>query len=445
LRAANSFALAVGDDLENERVQRRIKLHAQALIEMKSFAEAVAVLRPLLKMSITRKEAQEAWGLMGRICKQSFVDRRAARHEVRYKLLEQAIEAYEKVWTANGNPYHGVNLLALRYRAYRDGGAAEEPKRLAVDIQDQAQTIIRQGGSDGWTHAILAEASIALKDFETATQAVKSFVADPNVKAFHVNSSLRQLREVWELDKEERAREILTTLEQAIQSRAIAAVGAEASPQPIALNIQYAALAEYSRSIVLIDTGDTVGTGFLAEIPVKSGGRRKMILTCEHVISGCQPSEVSVRFTAIEGGAASVLHIFPREVSRESDIAFLDIDRIPETATAVPLHRRTIQSGDAIQVLGHPDARSLEFNFLPSAVIEAKGGNFSFHGTLEPGSSGSPVFDKDWNLIGMYTGRRPGRGGQQRDQGLSKEVNDLIDKAMVLDLDDAKSCGQGAS
>lgn len=467
LRAANVFALAMNDDMADQRVQKRIKLHGQALIETGDLAAATAVLRPLLQMDLAQEEAREAWGLMGRIYKQSFVDRTTARFEFRVRLLSQAIEAYRKVWDFASTPkplYQGGNLMALLFRAYKEGVEREAPKALAIEIQAEAQKIVRDGKADEWTYAILADASIALNEFENAERAIADFVAHPAVTRFSLNSSLRQYREIWQLDQDERAGKIMRTLEDALQQRAVHQATTGGTPSSLQLSIQYGSMAESARSVAMIDTGGGLGTGFLVDISgflAEFNAKAKpedrivvppqMLVTCEHVISGCQADDLKVHFTTLEGGAVSVKRIRPRSFRREFDIAFLELSEIPAGAKALqlPLHSAALSlrpnPRQPIQVLGHPQARSLEFSFLASAVSALGSDSFFFSSGLEPGSSGSPVFDEKWNVIGMYTSRRPGRDGNNQ-QGQSTYLDKINESLTIWDKDDnmKKSAQAGA-
>lgn len=189
------------------------RLEIQALIELGVFETALDLVRPLLNGSITDPDPEkanhirEAYGLLGRIYKQMFIeaskpDRRAEPETLRL-FLQRSFNAYMEVWQqvkTVQTTYQGVNALAIAQLAQRanlsDGDDAAEAQNLAQEILD---VIARSSERDVWSEATRGEALVARGKYDEAAQAYAAFAGHPDVDTFSLGAAQRQLEEVWGL------------------------------------------------------------------------------------------------------------------------------------------------------------------------------------------------------------------------------------------------------
>lgn len=176
----------------------------QALIELGVFDTALELVRPLMVGDFTSTLPREAYGNLGRIYKQMYVNAEASEkpveREVKRLYLERAYTAYMHVWDKLKNDdatWHGVNALAVAKLAAVKGYRPLDPKLRGVA---QAIVELTKASTDVWAQATLGEALLALEDYEGATQAYAAFADDPGVSPFHIGAALRQLQEIWQLD-----------------------------------------------------------------------------------------------------------------------------------------------------------------------------------------------------------------------------------------------------
>jgi endonuclease G len=100
--------------------------------------------------------------------------------------------------------------------------------------------------------------------------------------------------------------------------------------------------------------------------------------------------------------------------SPESDLDFALVHVEPPAAepadarAPLPPGARLPQEGDSIVVLGHPNGDWLTWSFGHITRIDRANGIFQHNANTDFGSSGSPVFTSDLQLIGLHWGSRPG-------------------------------------
>ncbi len=209
------------DGLDTPRTRH---LEIQALIELGVFETALDLVRPLLAGSVTdpdadkdkakaekAKNVREAYGLLGRIYKQMFVEARKPERrtepEALRLFLQRSFNAYMKVWSelqSTETAYQGVNALAVARMAQ---GANLTETDDSAEVAALAQTIIAvlntSKEKDIWSEASRGEALIALGRYGEAAQAYAAYADHPDVEAFALGSSLRQLEEIWGLKGED--------------------------------------------------------------------------------------------------------------------------------------------------------------------------------------------------------------------------------------------------
>ncbi len=190
--------------------ERRSELYEiQALIELGVFETALDLVRPLLVDDLEQEPPGEAYGHLGRIYKQMYVNADTGtahvESEVKRLYVERSINAYMCVWDKlrndklrnYGASYHAVNALAMAQLAVRKGYAPPNPK--LSDLARAIIEVVEQKKYDVWAKATLGESLLALEDYEGATQAYAEFADHPHVTPFTIGAALRQVQEIWGL------------------------------------------------------------------------------------------------------------------------------------------------------------------------------------------------------------------------------------------------------
>lgn len=153
----------------------------------------------------------------------------------------------------------------------------------------------------------------------------------------------------------------------------------------------------YEDSIVCIQgnlrEGEVQFTGFVVD-------RRGLILSTSHDLKGVQ--EVTVYLPDRKQQKGRLV-----KVDLQQDLSLIDIPL--KLASSIPLNpiRMVLKEGEKVYSIGCPNHHRTVFlgtiksplrqvNHLPLVQVQME---------VQPGSSGSPVFDQDGNLIGMVKGR----------------------------------------
>jgi subtilisin family serine protease len=190
---------------------------AQALVEQKRHDHALDVLQSVVNdCEPEDHEAVEARGLMGRLYKQRYVDANRGDEQ----LLKQAVEEYkEAAKHAPTNYWPAINYVSCTLRAHRDGFAWAD----ADDARQRAERIVAgltlrwsHAEPKAWDQASYAEAMVALERFELANDALSAYFSNRGTDSFEVSSTYRQFVEVLQLDRDERGRELVDRLWNAV-------------------------------------------------------------------------------------------------------------------------------------------------------------------------------------------------------------------------------------
>lgn len=191
--------------------KRMRRFEIQALIELKVYETALDLVRPLLAEGLASHDGREAYGHLGRIYKQMYVDalkpappgEEAEKEVVDRALLqvylERAFGAYMHVWHNLKTPetaWHGVNAVAIASLAEREGFTPKDPATLQL-AKDVLAVVDAPGVADIWSKGTKGECHVALGDFASAAEAYNAYAAQPGIDPFALASSLRQLEEMW--------------------------------------------------------------------------------------------------------------------------------------------------------------------------------------------------------------------------------------------------------
>lgn len=409
-------------------------------------------------------EYAEAKGLLGRANKQAYVNalnrpslidtgeeihvngpEYSERATAYSPYLQRAIDAYFEIYQSDVERYlwHGINTVACVCRARRDGLALArmpEPMPIASDILGVLDAI----GKDKvavWDRATAMEACVALQDMDKALDWLNVYINDHSADAFEFGSTLRQLTEVWQLTSGvDPGRQILPALRGALLTREGGAVqlstGSSADAtllqeinglQAILGDTRFVPLAWYRtglercKAVARIETkwGTGFGTGFLVrggDLNPRFEGQ-VLLLTNAHVISddpkvqsGIPPAQppagAVANFEARDGNGSvrcSINSVLWTSPPSALDATLLTLDP-PQTCDApYPLAvGAPVSTEERVYVIGHPGGRGLSLSMQDNRVVDSKKPKLHYRAPTEPGSSGSPVFNKDWELVALH-------------------------------------------
>lgn len=450
-------------------VQQR---YAQALIDTGCYSAAIAVLNDLIAITKNASDNSnsfyyEAMGLCGRVHKQLYVN--APMPDVPHARahLLQAIDFYLQVYTSNKNfTWHGINAVALLKRALRDevdvSGMAP-PDKLAGEILQTIQGKVNDATADAWDFATAAEACVALNRPNEALEWLSGYARMPYCDAFEIASTLRQLKEVWQLDFDTPMGKLLLPI---CRAELLKREGAEIKMD--AADIQQMKAAEktitavYENSIEKQDSkkgavvlekvfGDDsfktykwymqgadrclavarigrdsskgFGTGFLLrgeDIHENLAGEL-LLLTNAHVLSNdanetsMRPHEAVVIFEALnrdeEFRLGEIVWSSPSTALDVTIVRFSknDLIRLRQVTEKVKLFsvskylpELAPDNPQRVYVIGHPFGGTMQLSFLDNTLLDYEDPKIHYRTPTEGGSSGSPLFNQQWDLIGLH-------------------------------------------
>lgn len=432
------------------------KEYAQALIDQGELSAAIAYLNDLVAKTEgtvgQESEASEARGLLGRAYKQIYVQTgRIVPSAASKAALNSAIQAYLPVY--EGDPkehiWHGINTAALLLRAEADGIAIDgidDLDQRGREIAQEILTHISQRWGDWratmWDSATAMEACVVLGDYQQARDWLHRYVSEPKADAFELGSTLRQLEEVWRLDVDkepgasllpilraellQRQGGVVTVETQSLRRGALADQPSE-KLEKIFGSVRYQSYKfmlqsiDRARAVARIDqsTGQGYGTGFLvrAKDLHQALGEGYLLITNAHVVSddpgvkdALKPEDAMVFFQLLEEeGRADEAGYLVTELLWTSppwklDASILRLEDIPEGIKPFSVHPRLpIADGEQrVYIIGHPKGGSLSFSIQDNLLLDHQAPYLHYRAPTEVGSSGSPVFNSQWRLIGLH-------------------------------------------
>lgn len=165
-----------------------------------------------------------------------------------------------------------------------------------------------------------------------------------------------------------------------------------------------------SRSVVRIKRADGgSGTGFLAA--------NNLIITNNHVLSSAEQAATStVQFnyqTLVDGVDAPIkeFQLLPAEYFRTSKVDDWTAVRIGATSAGganvsewgmLELKSTNLAAGDHVNIIQHAGGGPKQVSFMANVVVFVGEGRVQYLTDTLPGSSGSPVFDANWNIVALH-------------------------------------------
>ena len=416
--------------------------YGQSLIEVGQLARARAHFETLLATpQLKPSDRDEYIGFIGRTLKQQVIVEERLTGNLNADTLRRAIDTYLEGYRADetANTWHGINAVALLRFAQRRGVQDPRISDASAMADAIAGTIGLLDARKYWDEATLAEAHVALEQWDEAEQRLKAYLWDyRDANAFAFGSTLRQLEEIWGLGDEGGPGSPLVVL---LHSRLMEIEDGSVtlSPGQIARGLQkgamhyekvfgkdhFTSLRNYRLGLercgpvarVGYEAGTSEGTGFLLRASDLLQGLDGIVLvTNAHVIDptpdrkshGLAPHEAVVSFQALDGvGPAdpfkidSVVFSSPREAL---DVTIVRLTPMPPLERPYPLAAQMPNRGARLNAIGHPGGGSLQLSLNDNELLdfEDAGPRVHYRTPTEGGSSGSPIFTKEWELVSLH-------------------------------------------
>jgi len=426
-------ALAHGPDAPAVR-----RLYAQALVDGEHPAVALRLFTGLAADGTApRVDRIEARGGIGRCYKEMFLA--CTEPDRGRRFLSRSLEAYLAAYLEDTDVFtwHGINAVSLLARAARDGiQLPSGSPRVAALADDILRTVDSAPVPNTWTEVTACEAAIALGRYDEAVERAEAFI-ETTPHGFTVAAFHRQLQKVWQLTTSSApGNELLPVLRAALLRYSGGQVTVEST------DVRATRLAEFDdaqlervfgpdsflpltwyrtglqrcRAVARIQNlnDDGVGTGFLVSGPDLHDQLPPLVLvTNGHVVpEDLDPTDAVVAFHGLDDdpGRQTRFRVARQcwyEPSRRGlDTSILQLADYPPDVIPIPLasalpakplhHRRAY-------VIGHPHGLTQpQFSLQDNVLLDYDERVVHYRSPTEPGSSGSPVFDNEWRLIGLH-------------------------------------------
>ena len=461
LRAKRMIHLMVrlGDAcLQTSRNSLKIRRQfAQSLIEEKLFTGAMEILDDIIEDTrastdpVSLFERREAYGLTGRLYKQLYViaDNPALPSSVVF--LKKALSAYYDIYLSDPNTWlwHGINSVAMAARAKSDKIAIDaiDTDAIAGNILQLIANMEANEKASAFDLATAVEACVALKKPKEAMEWVNKYIQFPGADAFEFASTLRQLTEVWRLDTDKtELQQLIPVIRGALLKKEGGTITINADEirdgifnkeeRPLQAEKVFGVESYQSyewymkgaQCCMLIarigrEKSKGFGTGFLM-----NGGdfheklkNELVMLTNAHVVTNdpnereaLRPEEALILFEVLGlEKTYTVKELFFTSPFTEFDVTilrFTEQDRKEITdalkAKGVELFKISMKElkkeVERMYIIGHPAGGTLQLSLQDNALLDYEGRLLHYRTPTVGGSSGSPVFDDGWNLVGIH-------------------------------------------
>ena len=434
---------------------------AQALIENGEITRAIEHLKELQHELEERRsdvaedpamiggveyELGETLGLIGRAYKQLYVDAGPRSSEPRLEDLTRSLDHYGRAYRERLGDYlwHGVNHVALLTRSERVKRGAlniysEEAEKYAKSILGAVENVGRRGPLQPWDAANKAEALLGLGKNPEAVDACKAYLEIHGLDAFQVQSTKRQFEEVWQLnDHEYPGSHILPMM--TAKFAELGGVGPAIDLSSIEVgnlekvwgDTHYQSLEwllqAVSRTRGVARLGPSMyegwGSGFLIDGAWIDEGwsDRKLLMTNAHVCTNDPVVQSQFPFPkGADGNTATFLGLLGKRTKPEQidvlkvlwtsppselDASLLEIGEVPNGAECPPRIEATPGFEEwpekRVNILGHPRGMTLRVSLQDNKLVSVGDRYLHYQTPTDPGSSGSPIFNQNWELVGIH-------------------------------------------
>ena len=461
-------ALAVAPDV---RVIQLI--YAQALVDSGRTAPALRMYTGVAEDPATSAaDRAEARGGVGRCYKQLLLD--GANAERRADYLQRALEAYGGLYHANRSLFwHGINATALLGYADRNSislPGIKNPGRVASETATEVLLTVKDlHEPDSWAIATACEAHVARGEIEEALACAKELVDDAETNAFTIGSLLRQLVSVWEIDPKSKLGTTLLPVLREAQIRLAGGVVTVDSRDTAADRLGEIENLENSdaglvlekvfgpdrfqtlqwwrnglmrcRAVVRIDDSNCapIGTGFLVKGSALHPSLPELVVVtnCHVVPDRLKDYDACAAFHGLDADESGKKSFGVKKLWWYSpvslpgvDTAILELDGKPQNVEPVPLAETLHLQNDKSRayIIGHPRGyEQPQFSIQDNLLLDHDDVRLHYRSPTEGGSSGSPVFEGLWKVIGLH------HAGSARMSCLTKPGTHAANEALRID------------
>ncbi|UDU21348.1 trypsin-like peptidase domain-containing protein [Sinorhizobium meliloti] len=159
-----------------------------------------------------------------------------------------------------------------------------------------------------------------------------------------------------------------------------------------------------SRSVVRVKRGDGgSGSGFVTD--------GNVLITNNHVLPSkdhAAKAIVQFNYQLLPGGADAPYEeakLLPQtfRTSEADDWSAVRIEGDPQAKWGtIPLRKAAVKVGDNVNIIQHPGGGQKQISIFANVVMYAGEGRVQYLTDTLPGSSGSPVFDLEWNVVALH-------------------------------------------
>ncbi len=388
---------------------------AQCMIEQGAYTAATAVAEQALAgHSLDAALRLDLLGLNGRVAKDLYLSTGEPDH------LRRAVRCYADGFGAADDDqklWLGINAHALSQLARRRG-VEVDPLGIESEIEFLRRATAAAATGDDWAIATQIEAHL-LVGLPVPAEKIAEDLGDAPPFVHH--SLLRQLQQVWGLPGTDPA--VATLAELMLSRRGTGEVVLPADRAgyekmfdgvwPIPIDTYQQGL-HVAGSVCHLQQGGrfTLGTGFVvAGDDLHPGlGGRPVVITNEHVVplperNSIQAHEIEARFDAHDIAHVDGFRAVWWSDREELDVAILAsdvLDDLPIEPLEPGAHLPAARDGAYVYVVGHPGGAGLQLSVRGNDLLDHDGRFLHYRAPTQKGSSGSPVFDDSWKLIGTH-------------------------------------------
>lgn len=180
-----------------------------------------------------------------------------------------------------------------------------------------------------------------------------------------------------------------------------------------------------------------IGTGFMVA--------PKLLMTARHVIRSeeqaeqasfwfdyeLDPSGIPLQVKTAKAAEDGLFHTNPLT---EMDYTILELADPPDFGQPLQLRPVVPATGDRVNIIQHPKADHKKISLQDNKVSYADRRTIQYMTATDEGSSGSPVFNEEYEVIAIHT-----EGGCLTEPGTGKQNNRNAGTSMVAVLEDLKA------
>lgn len=182
---------------------------------------------------------------------------------------------------------------------------------------------------------------------------------------------------------------------------------------------------EKSKSVCRIVIGPAYGTGTIIN--------NKYLLTCHHVISNTEDAtDARLQFNYVEGTRADEIPeyclnpsaFFYTDASLDFTICAIEDNLVKYISdfALITLKKQSLKFVKDVQIIQHPDGQYMQISLIDSRLTGTEHHCIYYTSDTESGSSGSPVFNEKWEIIGIHT------SATDKDANAGTFINSILDK-----------------